>query len=184
MRITKPVNLISAISENYGIGKNGNLPWRLRNEMNYFTEMTTGNTGGTPLIRNAVIMGRKTWESIPAKYKPLDDRFNVVVTKQKISHKDVTSYTTLIEAIHDLSENFPDIETIWIIGGSGIYKEAVESKICDRLYITHIKKHFECDVFFPQFLDFYKETAENGLVTKGIQEENGIQYEFKVYERK
>ena len=74
-------NLIVAACENMGIGVNGSLPWRLRKEMKYFATMTKRTEN--PEKRNAVIMGRKTWESIPQKFRPLAGRINVVLTRQE-----------------------------------------------------------------------------------------------------
>ena len=75
------VNLIvAACGKSFGIGCNGELPWRLRSEMKYFAE-TTSKTKD-PNKRNAVIMGRKTWESIPSKFRPLKNRLNIVLSHQ------------------------------------------------------------------------------------------------------
>ena len=74
------MKMIAAACEGLGIGKNGDLPWRLKEEMKYFTRMTKAAAPGR---KNAVVMGRKTYESIPPKYRPLNDRVNVVLTKQK-----------------------------------------------------------------------------------------------------
>ena len=74
------IKMIAAACEGLGIGKNGDLPWRLKEEMKYFTRMTKT---AAPGMKNAVVMGRKTYESIPKKWRPLDDRINVVLTTQK-----------------------------------------------------------------------------------------------------
>ena len=74
------MKMIAAACEGLGIGKNGDLPWRLKEEMKYFTRMTKAAAPGR---KNAVVMGRKTYESIPPKHRPLNDRVNVVLTKQK-----------------------------------------------------------------------------------------------------
>jgi dihydrofolate reductase len=73
-----PFSVIVAATTSGGIGKDGNLPWRLSKDMQYFKAVTTRSPEGK---RNAVIMGRKTWESIPAKFRPLPDRINVVITR-------------------------------------------------------------------------------------------------------
>ncbi len=75
------MKLIAAASENMGIGKNNALPWRLKAEMKYFTRMTIDTKD--PSKKNAVIMGRKTYESIPAKHRPLNDRINIILTSNK-----------------------------------------------------------------------------------------------------
>lgn len=179
----KTVNLISAVCENNGIGIKGTLPWKLKKEMEYFTKLTTYTEASD--CQNAVVMGRKSWESIPPKYKPLSGRLNVVISTTQNNFADgVLSYKSVSEAIETLQAGFPNIETIWVIGGYRIYKEGLDKKLFDKLYITTIRKQFECDAFFPQFnLDDYQMIEEPDIPT-AIQEENGIQYEYKVYKKK
>lgn len=74
------------------------------------------------------------------------------------------------------------VEKIWVIGGSSVYKAALESPNFHRLYLTRIKKYFECDTFFPE-LPTNLGLVNDPDVPDGIQEENGIQFEYKVYER-
>ena len=73
--------LVKGEKSRLGIGSNGNLPWRLRSEMQHFTRMTKKTSNEN--LQNAVLMGRKTWESIPTKFRPLPNRFNVIVTRQE-----------------------------------------------------------------------------------------------------
>ncbi|XP_025411579.1 dihydrofolate reductase [Sipha flava] len=174
-------NVIAAISKNGGIGYKGDLPWRLKNEMEYFNRMTKlVNREGA---QNAVIMGRCTWQSIPDKYRPLKGRLNVIISNTLNSLPEgVLLYPKLTDSLKDLSTN-NQVEKIWVIGGSGLYNEAVKDKNCKYLYITKIDQEYLCDVFFPNIdLKEFEEIIESG-VPKGIQEENGIQYEFKVYKR-
>lgn len=179
----KSVHLITAVCENNGIGINGTLPWKLKKEMQHFTNMTTKTKiSGS---QNAVVMGRKTWESIPPKYKPLADRLNVVISTTQDDFPDgILYYRGVSEAVDALQAGFPNIEAIWIIGGYGAYKEALDKKICDKLYITRIRKQFECDSFFPQFCEDDYQLVEEPDVSREMQEENGIQYEFKIYKKK
>nr|XP_014276536.1 dihydrofolate reductase-like isoform X2 [Halyomorpha halys] len=116
--------LIAAVSENMGIGYKGGLPWRLKKEMQYFTDMTSRTIN--PDKRNAVVMGRKTWESIPPKYKPLPNRKNVIIstTMKDSSYEDVPVFRSLDEAVDGLSKPplLDVIEDVWIIGGSMLYE--------------------------------------------------------------
>lgn len=139
------LNLIAAACENMGIGKNNNLPWRLkqvplhfnhvivstdqhlifRTEMEYFSRMTTQTED--PNKKNIVIMGRKTWDSIPAKYKPLPNRINFVLSRSNIDlgqHKDVYLFNSLQNAVERLAaDDFKNrYESVWVIGGSSIYQ--------------------------------------------------------------
>lgn len=174
-------SVIAAVSKNGGIGYKGDLPWRLKKEMQYFNRMTTQVKGDG--VQNAVIMGRNTWQSIPDKYRPLKGRTNVVISETLNSVPEgVLLYSKLAEAITALCFN-PKVERLWVIGGSGLYNEAVSDTNCKYLYLTKIDQEFLCDTFFPDFdyKDFEEFNEPN--VPIGTQEENGIKYEFKVYKR-
>ncbi|XP_046985171.1 dihydrofolate reductase-like isoform X3 [Schistocerca americana] len=109
-----------------------------------------------PLKKNAVVMGRKTWESIPEKFRPLPGRLNVVLTRTNRSlGEEVIVHTSLEDAIKDL-HNRQDVETVWVIGGSSVYDEMMKSSYCHRLYITNILKDYNCDTFFPEIGSQYK----------------------------
>lgn len=174
---------IVAVCRGNGIGINNKLPWRLKNEMAYFTRITQTTIDSSKV--NAVIMGRKTWQSIPPKYAPLAGRLNVVLSRSmdNVPEKADLLFSSLPSAIESLKKNCK-VENIFIIGGSQIYEEALKNDLCDRVYITRIDGEFECDSFFPE-LDsskFYEVTDEH--VPSEIQEEKGINYKFHVYERK
>ncbi|XP_011496419.1 PREDICTED: dihydrofolate reductase [Ceratosolen solmsi marchali] len=177
------LKLIAAASENMGIGINGELPWRLKKEMDFFTRMTTTTKDSNK--QNAVIMGRRTWECIPKKYKPLANRINMVLSSQSLDYgEDVVVCKSLPDMIEKLSQSplNDKIEQVWVIGGSSIYKISMESPNFYRLYLTRVKKHFKCDTFFPEFPDNFV-LVKDSEVPEGIQEEKGIQYEYEVYER-
>lgn len=176
-------SIIVAVAKNGGIGYKGDLPWRLKNEMAYFNRMTTQVTREG--AQNAVIMGRKTWQSIPAKFKPLKGRINVVISNTLNSNmpEGILLYSNLTESIKALCLN-DNIDKIWVIGGSGLYHEAVKDKNCTYIYLTKIHLDCLCDTFFPDYaLEEFEEIDESNNVPKGIQEENGIKYEFKVFKR-
>lgn len=176
-------NLIAAASQNRGIGKNNDLPWKLKKEMEYFNRMTTVTTSDSK--KNVVIMGRKTWESFPPKYRPLPGRINFVMSRSDLDlkqYENVFAFKTWDEINEKLTnKEFQKLyEKIWIAGGSNIYKDALNSKFFYRLYLTEINKEYDCDTFFPEFSNV--KTVSDPLVPKGIQEESGVTYEFKVYE--
>ncbi|XP_045457647.1 dihydrofolate reductase [Melitaea cinxia] len=177
------LNLIAAACENMGIGFNGTLPWRLKKEMAYFTEMTTKVKD--PAKKNAVIMGRKTWDSIPNKYRPMSDRANIVLTSQVNALKEnvpeeVIVVSSLDEAIEYI-KGCPDIESTWVIGGSYIYKAAIDHPNCDKIYLTEIKKSFNCDTFFPNIdKQKFQLIEEEGVPTEK-QTEGDISYYFRIY---
>lgn len=180
----KPVYLISAVCENNGIGLNGGLPWKLKKEMEYFTRMTSVTKNSD--CQNAVIMGRKTWDSIPDKYRPLANRFNVVISRQTTNQSDSNTihFNSVVDAVKTLQScDFKNIETIWVIGGYSIYKEALDNHLCDKLFLTKIQRNFECDVFFPEFSETRYQLILQENVPCGLQKENGIEYYFRVYEK-
>ncbi len=131
------LSIIVAASENNVIGKDNRLIWRLPADMKFFKEKTTGHV---------IITGRKNYESIPEKFRPLPDRKNIVVTRQKNYHSPGAIVVSSIEnALQYVSENHSN-EEIFIIGGADIYKQTIS--ICDKIYLTRIHHSFEGDAFF------------------------------------
>ncbi len=135
----RKINIISAVSANGVIGKNGKIPWNIPEDMQYFRDTTKGNV---------VIMGRKTFESIGI---PLSQRFNIVVSKNKLyMDKNMLSATSLEEALEIAGEYASQNNCeIFLCGGSRIYSEGI--KYADRLYLTELDFECEGDVFFPSF---------------------------------
>jgi len=134
------INAILAHDDNYGIGKNNELPWpRNAADMKWFRDCTLGHV---------VVMGRKTWESLGSK--PLPKRINVVVSNQDFPHPknggpDHVLKGNLSDGIGTLlNELYPDLK-IWIIGGADIYRQTLSQ--CDHIYLTHIPGDYDCDTF-------------------------------------
>jgi dihydrofolate reductase len=127
----KPVSLIVACTGEGGIGKDGQLPWRLPGDMAYFKRVTTGGSAadaGTGEKLNAVVMGRKTWDSIPAKFRPLAGRVNVVLSRNPGAlglPADVLGATSLPDALSAVDDR-ADIDQCFIIGGAEVYREALK----------------------------------------------------------
>ena len=163
--------IIVAVDDQGGIGKDGKLPWRISSEMAYFKYVTTIATGGK---RNAVIMGRNTWESIPRKYRPLENRLNIVLTRSSVfaQDNDVEHFESLDEALRRLEDD-DEIEDIFVIGGAQLYKEAVAHPNCEAIFLTVIKGIYDCDTFFPNL--------ERGWYRVAHKEMPG--WEASVYER-
>ncbi|XP_041988598.1 dihydrofolate reductase [Aricia agestis] len=179
------LNLIAAACENMGIGINGDLPWRLKNEMAYFTRMTTNVQDKNKV--NAVIMGRRTWDSIPPKYSPLQDRLNIVLTRKVEAIREKVPEGVIVlsgidEAIEYIEEH-KNIESAWVIGGSSIYKLGMDHANCDKIYLTEIQKTYESDTFFPDIdKDKFKLITEDNVPTER-QTENRIDYFFRIYKK-
>ncbi|XP_024073460.1 dihydrofolate reductase isoform X1 [Terrapene carolina triunguis] len=185
--MVRPLNFIAAVGQNMGIGKNGDLPWPpLRNEFKYFQRMTTTTT--VEGKQNVLIMGKRTWFSIPEKNRPLKDRINIVLSRElketpKGAHYLAKSLDDALVLL-DSPELKSKIDMVWIIGGSSIYKAAMEKPVHQRLFVTRILHEFESDTFFPEIdLEKYKHLPEYPGVPADVQEENGIRYKYEVYEK-
>lgn len=176
--------VIAACCKNNGIGYMNRLPWRLKNEMAYFNKMTTESP--EPSHRNIVIMGRKTWSSIPPKHRPMKDRTNVVLSRTVSTIEDRDSVDHIFSSLPDALEGVSQLRNkgqVWVIGGQSIYEEALRLSQCKRIYLTRIDKEFDCDTFFPEIDEtVYKPTSDPD-VPEGEQEEDDIKYKFTVYER-
>lgn len=141
------ISLIAAIGENYVIGANGDLPWHLPDDMKFFSSTTKGHY---------VLMGRKNYDSIPDKYRPLPGRPNIVVTRSTDFIDDAVDVVNSIEEGIELAKKKGETE-LFIIGGGEIYKQTLD--IADRLYITHVNASPEGDTHFPSFdLDAFSKT--------------------------
>uniref|UniRef100_A0A7S3LMZ6 Bifunctional dihydrofolate reductase-thymidylate synthase n=2 Tax=Aplanochytrium stocchinoi TaxID=215587 RepID=A0A7S3LMZ6_9STRA len=186
------IGLVVAIAEkDFGIGFEGKLPWRLPGELKYFKDLTTRTQKSDGSYQNAVVMGRKTWDSIPKKFRPLPGRLNIVLSQSPEDlvrteceiPQEVPVCTSLENALQRLKDPALNctVEKAFIIGGSTLYHKALREGICDELYVTKVHGSFKCDTFFP-LVDFsaYQETTIP-FAPKEIQEENGIEYEFKCY---
>lgn len=201
MTTQKQVSIIvAALLPSFGIGYKNQLPWRLRNEMKYFKNVTTKNI--SPNHKNAVIMGRKTWESIPSKFRPLPDRYNVILTKQDVSQfeqlENVRYANAIDEVLQDLLQD-EKIGKVFIIGGCEIYNRSLFSKLVDNLLITEIvhKKDgevIEMDTFLDKdyILNNFTKASANDLkkfVGEDIEfadskvVEGDFEYEFTLYKR-
>lgn len=137
------INLIVAISANYGIGKDNDLIISNKEDMKFFKSMTTGTT---------VIMGRKTWESMNSK--PLPNRFNIIITSTPLKYDEQASkqqiFVSSIEEAIETSKEFFHLNEVFIIGGGQLYKEALEKDLVDVIYCN---KHFAsvpADTYFEK----------------------------------
>lgn len=169
-------SIVVAMDKKMGIGKDNRLPWpRLKGDMKHFHDVTTTAADGKT---NAVIMGRKTWESLPDKSRPLKGRVNVVLSRQDLDLPEGILHAGSFEAALKILEGRKDIDNVWVIGGANVYRQALEMPELHRLYVTEILDTFECDAFFPEFdsEDFYP------IDMSKTYEENGIQYRFLIIE--
>lgn len=159
------INIIAAIQKkDRGIGYQGDLLYQLPEDMKHFREVTSNSV---------VIMGRKTWESLPEKFRPLPNRDNIVITRQEnYDAPGGVVVNSLDKGIIYAKEHFLDKE-IFIIGGGEIYKEALP--FVDKLYLTIIDGDKPADTFFPEYEDEFKIVEE-----KKAQSLTGLSYSFVI----
>ena len=144
-------NLIVAMCRNNGIGYKGQLPWQIPQDLRYFAQVTKGDG------INAVVMGRKTWQSLPVpagKPRGLPQRDNFVLTRTDqfdmlLNHdRLIKTFASLGDLETYLSTN--DVyEDVWVIGGAQVYAQFLDEQKIEKCYITYIDADFECDAFFP-----------------------------------
>lgn len=172
-RIFKMLNLslIVAKDKKNGIGIENKLPWHLKKELRYFKEITTKKED--PKKQNALIMGKKTWESLPKK--PLPDRVNVVLSQRVIALEHAHVFPSLTKALVFLSDT--RIENVFIIGGSRVFQSCLALPELKTLYITQIDKDFVCDCYFPDIPQVFQ------LKNETWDEENGIRFSFQIWEK-
>jgi dihydrofolate reductase len=141
--------VIVACDVNGGIGKDGSIPWFLPEDLLHFKTITSLAPIGK---HNALIMGRKTWESLPCK--PLPNRLNIVISStlyRKTPH-DHEEHCMVFPNLHSALEhirNDSNIYKTFVIGGAKLYEEALEHRDCNKVYVTQLRDVFDCDVSFP-----------------------------------
>lgn len=163
------IRIIVAVSENNIIGRDNKLIWNLPSDLERFRDLTTNSV---------VVMGRKTWESIPKKYKPLPNRVNIVVSRDREYRAEGATMMRSLKEIH-LVDSLSAVDT-FIIGGEEIYRQSLE--FADQLDVTLVHHTFTGDVRFP-----WVDTEE--WVSRDRQfyprdDKNEYDYSFVTYNRK
>ena len=194
--------LIVAYDSKRGIGLNGGIPWKLSDDMKRFKDLTT-SVPTDPYYKfiNIVVMGRKTWDSLPDKYRPLPGRLNVILSKSPDeiqippeSH-DLVRVISDFEQIHEIyNSDTRKIHDIFVIGGNSLYNLALSSPYCRAIYLTEIYKDCQCDTFFPTFkIDNMKvkdmkddKDVDNGFQLTQVSDiktdqMSGLNYRFMTY---
>ena len=167
------INLIFAQANNGVIGNNNQLPWHLPQDLAHFK----AHTSGCP-----VIMGRKTWDSLPPRFKPLPGRLNLVVSRQTDLTVDGAAVCQSVEAAIALcQQQTPQPAEVWVIGGAQIYAQSMA--MATRAVVTYLHKDFVGDAYAPNFDTTWQETArETHTATDGAHA--GLGYSFVTLERK
>jgi dihydrofolate reductase len=158
------ISLIAAMAANSVIGIDNTLPWRLPTDLQHFKRLTLGHH---------ILMGRKTWESLPGK---LPGRTHVVITRDP----GYRAEGALIA--HSLEEALTvcaDDSEIFFIGGENLYRQALV--LADRLYLTEIRRDFAGDAWFPEFdRNVWRETERQREAMDGT---DGLEYDFVIYDK-
>lgn len=163
----KNISIVAAVADNLAIGKNQSLLWRLPNDMIFFKNLTKGNT---------VVMGRKTFESLPKGALP--NRTNIVVTRN-IEANYPGAYTA--DSLKNAFDMVEDGQDIYVIGGGEIYSLALP--YADKLYITEVHQSFpDADTFFPHIN--WEELQEVERIPNLADEKHAYNYDFVIYVKK
>lgn len=162
------INIIAAIGKNRELGKDNKLLWNIPEDLERFKNLTNGQI---------VIMGRKTYESLPEKFRPLPNRINIVMTRDlnftilERPSQDSNSEVMVCGSIEDAIKKGASRGEIFIIGGASIYQQAI--KYADKLYLTLVDKEYpDADAFFPEYGEF----GNLKLVGEGV--EDSLHYKF------
>jgi dihydrofolate reductase len=160
------ISIIVAVSEDLGIGKDNRLLWHIPEDLKRFKKLTFGN---------ALIMGKKTWESLPRK--PLPGRKNIVLTDNP---DEIIDFSVTAYSIEDALDKCGKEDEIFVIGGGSVYSQFMP--ITDRLYITKVHKTAPADAYFPEIDTQIWEVVEQEDFK--AEENEGISYSYIIYERK
>ena len=159
------IALIYARAANGVIGKDGTMPWHLPEDLAHFKQLTLGCP---------VIMGRKTWDSLPARFRPLPGRSNTVITRQPDWHENGVQRSSSLREALQLHEHHNS--TIWVIGGAQIYAQALP--LADCVEVTEIGQDFDGDAYAPTLGPEWAESARSRHVGS-----NGLPFSFVTYVR-
>lgn len=159
------IHLIYARAANGVIGLNNTMPWHLPEDLAHFKQLTSGNP---------VVMGRKTWDSLPARFRPLPGRTNIVVTRNTDwSAEGVVRASSLEEALQAGAQQG---DTVWVMGGAQIYAQALP--LADVVEVTIIHQDYDGDAYAPELGREWIEAARQDLVSA-----QGLAYSFVRYQR-
>ena len=168
------ISMIAALANNRAIGKDNRLLWKLPADLRHFRQTTLGKP---------VIMGRKTWESLPVAFRPLPGRRNIVISRNPAYHAPGAS---LAGSLDEALQQVADAAEAVVIGGAEMYRLALPA--ADRLYLTEVDESPGGDVFFPELSpDDWREVAREMHVNSHVNSQanpSGPDFSFVVYDRR
>lgn len=130
-------SIVVATTESRVIGNEGRIPWRLPSDLKHFVAITTGHV---------VVMGRKTYESLPDRFRPLPNRTNIVLSRQHLKYPGAIVFSSW----DSIREMFQPTEEIFVIGGADIYRQALSFPETTKVHLTLVKGDHQGDTFFPE----------------------------------
>ena len=177
--------LIAAADSQLGIGKNNTLPWDFKEDMQFFHDQTTQNPNGKT---NILIMGRKTYESIPKAHRPLKDRINIVISRTKQASDFPESQNLFfVESINKAIEKAEQVDAcgqIFCIGGANIYNQFLERALIDQVLLTQVEGQFSCDAFLHDFRNDFILQSEQETICLNRQDQKKYKLRFQSYKLK
>jgi dihydrofolate reductase len=160
-----------------GIGAAAGIPWKLPSDLAHLKRLTTDSA--VPGTRNAVVMGRKTWDTLPDRWRPLPGRFNVVVSRQRhLAMPEGVVLAPTLENALVAARGAADVERIFVLGGGDIYRQSFGFAGCRRIYPTRVLGRFPCETFLAPIPSRFRRTS---LLSEG--EDGGLGYRIEVWER-
>ena len=179
-------NIIVCYCNNNGIGRENIIPWKITEDLKHFKFITTYNLEIDTL--NTVIMGRNTWESLPDKCRPLKDRYNIVLSKQrKFKDSDKVHYISsnienVLQHIENKKEQKEISSNVFIIGGEQIYNVFLKdySNIINKIYVTELYSTITCDKFFPKIDEYMYKINK----VSEFKKDKSSYYRYIVYEKR
>lgn len=175
MSAASSFSIVVAADEANGIGREGKLPWRLSRELAFFRKLTSD---AAPNRQNAVIMGRKTFESIAPKFRPLSQRINVVLSRDEAYRAEGALGARSLDQALSLLAARSDVDHRFVIGGGELYRTALVHPLCTRAHLTRVHARFDCDTHLPALDAQWRRTALDGPHVEG-----DLRYTFETYDR-
>ncbi|WP_120005927.1 dihydrofolate reductase [Nesterenkonia muleiensis] len=173
------IGMIWAQARNGVIGAAGTMPWHVPEDMARFRNLTHGSP---------VIMGRKTWDSLPERFRPLPGRTNIVITRddatsRELAEESAVPASSLEEAVELAKARAESAHRVWIMGGGAIYAEAVEKEIAGLASVTRFDLEVDGDTYAPVLEPQQWELAAAEPASGWSISESGIGYRFETYQR-
>ena len=169
------IEIVIAYDSKRGIGRDNQIPWRLPPDLRRFKAITLSN----PLSHtNAVIMGRRTFDSLPPRFRPLPNRLNIVLSRQHQLRLEGALVTADLDSALTLAKASLTKPRFFVIGGAMAIKSALMHPLTGRVFATAIRGNFNCDTFLPPLDTDWLESERSALL-----QHHNIQYEFITYER-